>query len=83
MENIVKITGYVRKGTEIEGLMELDSIAFAAPSETIRQIAKFLIRAADEMDKMGPDFDHLHLMDECESWKDDYPDVQVVSEKYV
>lgn len=79
----VKITGYVRKETEVEGLMELDSIAFAAPSETIREIAKFLIRAADEMDEMGIEFDHVHLMDEWRGWKDGCPDVQVVSEKYV
>jgi hypothetical protein len=63
--------------------MEMESIALAASPETLRQIAKFLIRAADEMDEIGADFDHLHLMDEWNGWKDGLPDVQVVSEKYI
>ena len=79
----MKITGHVREGTEVDGLKELDSIAFVASAESLRQIAEFLVRAADEMDEMVPDFDHLHLMDEWDGWKNGYPDVQVVSEKYV
>lgn len=33
------------------------------------------------MDEMGADYDHLHLMDEWDNWKDGLPDLQVVSEK--
>jgi hypothetical protein len=38
----MKITGYKKKDTELEGLMEMESIAIAASAETIRELAKFL-----------------------------------------
>jgi hypothetical protein len=79
----MKIIGYKKKDTELEGLMEMESIAIAASEETIRELAKFLNHAADVMDEMGTDYDHLHLMDEWDNWKGGLPDLQVVSEKYI
>ena len=34
----------------------------AAPAE-LRAIAGFLLHCADEMDRMGKEFDHIHLSD--------------------
>ncbi|MBV1884084.1 MAG: hypothetical protein KUG82_20760 [Pseudomonadales bacterium] len=79
----MNITGYKRKDTEIEGLMEMESVAIAASPKIIRALAKFLNDAADEMDELGNDYDHLHLMDEWDNWKEGLPDIQVVSEKYM
>ena len=78
----MKITGYKKSDTEIDGLMVLSDIAIATSSKTLREIAAFLQSAADEMDELGTDFDHLHLMDEWENWKEGYPDIQVVNNKY-
>ena len=78
----MKITGYKKRDTDLEGLMEMETIAIAASPETIRELANFLNHAADEMEEMGDDFDHLHLMDTWQNWKEGLPDLQVVSEKY-
>jgi hypothetical protein len=78
----MKITGYKKSDTEIDGLMVLSDIAIATSSKTLREIATFLQSAADEMDELGADYDHLHLMDEWENWKEGYPDIQVLNNKY-
>ncbi len=79
----MKITGYKKSDTEVEGLMEMETIAIAASSEKLRAIANFLNSAANEIDEMGSDYDHLHLMDEWEGWEESFPDIQVVSTKYI
>jgi len=63
----MKVTGYKKNNTEIDGLMVLSDIAIATSSKTLREIAAFLQSAADEMDELGADYDHLHLMDEWEN----------------
>ncbi|MEO3677980.1 hypothetical protein ABGI61_13930 [Rheinheimera sp. FR7-31] len=79
----MRITGYKRKDTEVEGLIEMESIAIVADAKKLKAIASFLNSAAEEMDKMGSDFDHAHLMDKWSEWDASFPDVQVVSTKYI
>ena len=82
---IMKITGYKKCDTELEGLMELSDVAISTSSKTLREIASFLIQAADEIDEideLGEDYDHVHLMDEWNNWKEGYPDIQILSPKY-
>ena len=78
----MKITGSHKHDATTDGLIEMDSIAIAANSSALRYIAKFLNDAANEMDKLGNDFDHIHLMDLWPQWQDNFPDIQVLSEKY-
>lgn len=63
--------------------MEMETIAIAASPETIRELASFLNDAAAEMEELGADYDHMHLMDAWSNWKDGLPDIQIVSEKYI
>ncbi|WP_286718744.1 Imm32 family immunity protein [Thalassolituus sp. UBA2009] len=79
----MKITGFKKENTELEGCMVLSDIGIAASPDTLRDLAAFLLAAADEMEKLGEDYDHLHLMDEWDKWKEDYPDIQILSEKYI
>jgi len=76
----MKIFGYKKADTDNEGLMELSDIAFSTSPETLRAIAKFLEEAADELQEMGGDFGHVHLMDEWSGWADGEPDIQVLNE---
>ncbi len=62
-------------------LKETKCIGVSASPKTLRDIAKFLNEAADELEEMGSDFSHLHLMDEWEGWTDGTPDIQVFNEK--
>ena len=79
----MRITGYKRKDTGVEGLIEMESIAIVADAQKLKALASFLHSAAEEMEKMGSDFDHTHLMDKWSDWDASFPDVQVVSAKYV
>ena len=58
-------------------LKETECIGISASPEDLRAIAQFLSSSADELEEMGDDFGHLHLMDEWEGWKNSYPDIQV------
>jgi hypothetical protein len=80
---VMKITGYKKEDTELEGCMVLSDIGIAASPDTLRDLAAFLLSAADEMEELGEDYGHLHLMDEWPKWKESYADIQVLSEKYI
>ena len=72
---------YKEEDTDIEGLMKLKDIGIAASPETLRAVAKFISDAANELEEMGSDFGHLHLMDEWEDWSEDVTDIQIVNPK--
>lgn len=59
------------------GLVELSELSISADAVTIRAIAKFLNDAADEMDKLGEKYDHVHMQDRSSSWKDSWTDIVV------
>ncbi len=48
----------------------LAEITLVASPVELRAIAKFLADCADEMDRMGPAFDHVHLGDRIKSFRD-------------
>ncbi|SFZ75360.1 Imm32 family immunity protein [Chitinimonas taiwanensis] len=64
-----------------DGLVELNQVSFVASAETIRAVAQFLIEAADKMEMLGDNYDHLHLQDSRSSWKENWPDI-IVCKKY-
>jgi hypothetical protein len=49
------------------GLLELKEVSLSADSKTVRAIAQFFIAAANEMDRMGESYGHLHLQDESDA----------------
>ena len=79
----MKITGYKKADTELEGCMVMSDIGIAASADTLRALAAFLLSAAEQMEELGSDYDHIHLMDEWSGWQDGLPDIQVLSERYI
>ena len=61
-------------------LKSTKSIGISASPQKLREIAKFILEAADELDEIGDDFHHLHFMDECNNWSDGDPDIQIFKE---
>lgn len=57
------------------GLLALDEATLTA---TLPALARFLDTAADEMDELGVDYDHVHLQDRSEQWQEAWPDLIVV-----
>lgn len=61
----MKLRGYPprRHAIELISPSELAEITFAATPTELRRMAEFLAFCADEMERMGTDYGHLHLSD--------------------
>jgi len=55
---------------------ELAEVTLVTTPDEARKIAAFFLRAADEMDRLGPDYSHIHLSDKQPGF-DDSPHVTV------
>jgi hypothetical protein len=58
----MKLYGYLDNAAQ-DRPSALSEAALAATPEELRRIAAFLAYCADEMERMGEAFDHLHLED--------------------
>jgi hypothetical protein len=61
----VKIYGYKNDGLNPEEIVpaELAEITLVANSEELRKIAKFIVAAAEGIEKSGKSWEHEHLSD--------------------
>lgn len=61
----MKLYGYKNEGLSIEEIepQELAEITLVANPAELRKIAKFMEFTADEMEKSGKNFEHVHLSD--------------------
>lgn len=60
----MKLHGYPKEGPQdVIASAELAEVTLEASPEELRAIAAFFLCAADEMDRMGATYDHLHLGD--------------------
>jgi hypothetical protein len=73
----MKAYGYTRKTVNTEGLQEMSEVTFTGTPATIRQIALFLLMAADKMELHGSQFGHEHISDSDSGWHERWPDVIV------
>ena len=56
--------------------VRLSELALALSPEAMRSFASFVAFAAQEMERMGPAYDHVHWQDHV-SWQEGWPDVQL------
>lgn len=60
----MKLNGYPKDGPQDVGASaELAEVTLEASPQELRDIAAFFLSAADEMDRLGAAYDHLHLGD--------------------
>ena len=59
----MKLFGYLASASEQQVPFELSEATLQASPEELRDIAGFLLHAAETMDHMGKSFDHMHLSD--------------------
>ena len=76
----MKISGYRDEGLPIAEIQhhELAEITLIATPAELRRMAAFFSNAADEMERMGPAYDHEHLCDRQPGF-DDSPQLVVVN----
>ena len=73
----MKAHGYAKKQVTPKGLYEMSEVTFSGSSASIRQIAQFLLTAADEMDRRGLQFSHAHIGEQVSDWHERWPDIIV------
>ncbi|MDI9239541.1 hypothetical protein QLQ15_11565 [Lysobacter sp. LF1] len=75
---LMRLYGYPNHGLPIEQIKseELAEITFVATPDEARRTAAFLMHAADEMERMGAAYSHVHLSD-VQAGFDDSPHVTV------
>lgn len=60
----MRLHGYPKEGQQDVGASaELAEVTLEASPQELRAMAAFFLSAADEMDRMGATYDHLHLAD--------------------
>jgi hypothetical protein len=59
----MKLFGYLTSATEAPEPSDLSEVTLQASSEELREIAGFLLQAANSIDRMGKSYDHIHLSD--------------------
>jgi hypothetical protein len=74
---IMKLHGYAQKQLTPLGLLEMSNATFLGTAASIRKVARFLLAAADEMDRRGAAFEDAHIREQFTDWPDRWPDVIV------
>jgi hypothetical protein len=59
----MKLFGYLSSTPGQQVPLELSEATLSASSAELREIAGFLLHAAETMDQLGKSFDHMHLSD--------------------
>jgi hypothetical protein len=67
----MKLYGYAEKGIPAESVVPeaLAEITLCATSAELRKMAAFLESCAKEMERMGADYDHVHLSDRLKEFE--------------
>jgi hypothetical protein len=73
------IWGYAKAPANEDGLLELKEVSMGFPPQALREIARFLQTAADEIEKNDrPRHWHLHIDSCVKNWGRQFPDIGLV-----
>ena len=73
----MKTFGYAKQKVGSRGLLEMREVTFTGSAASIREIGRFLLAAAEEMEKNGAQFNHLHIAGRSITWLEKWPDIVV------
>lgn len=59
-----------------EAAIKLSELSLSLSPEAMRSFAAFVVSAAQEMEELGSDYDHVHWQDHP-TWRKGWPDVQL------
>jgi hypothetical protein len=72
----MKVYGYSSDIDVEQGPLPMSEVSFLGDPVTLRATAKFLQQMAEEVEK-NDHFEHGHLRDAWDGWKEEFPDVIV------
>lgn len=73
----MNIYGYQKEKLSDQGLLAMKEVTFAANPALIREIAGFLMTAAEQMDRKREKFGHMHVDEVLKKWKKSWPQIIV------
>ncbi|QNH10988.1 hypothetical protein [Xanthomonas sp. SI] len=76
----MKLFGYLASDSEQHAPFELSEATLQASPEELREIASFLLHAAETMDRMRESFDHMHLSDTLRQYDNSPAFIVAISE---
>jgi hypothetical protein len=77
----MKAHGYAKRQITDRGLLEMREVTFSGSPASMREIARFLTQAADQMEKQRGKFSHVHIREICPDWLEKWPDVVVTTSR--
>lgn len=73
------ISGYPVRPIGEHGEYQMKEVSFGLPPGALRDVARFLQRAADEMDKgTGRIYWHRHISECVKDWQQRFPSIDIV-----
>lgn len=78
MDQFFKAYCYLREGSS-KGPLECSEVTLQANPDILREVAKFLMESAAKIEASPGGDMHFHLQDEWKKWKQEFPDLIVVS----
>ena len=75
----MEIYGNKLSDTEKTNLIQLNNVAFSVDRDALNELAKFFTYAVAEYDRLGDDFNHVHLQDKWSGWNSELPDIQIIN----
>ena len=69
--------GYPTDSDDLEKPLTLKEVTICCDPAKLREIARFLLASADELEQLGQGFGHNHIQDWAEAWPVDSPDLIV------
>lgn len=73
----MKVYGYSKAKLSTAGLLEMREVTLCTSPEIIRQIASFLLAAADVMEREDEAFSHMHVDESIQKWPRSWPQIIV------
>lgn len=73
----IELYGYPVNNEDMEQPLALSEVTFSADPSSLREVARFLLKSADDIEKFGSKFGYNHLRDEWPGWVDGSGDVIV------
>ena len=76
----MKIFGYEKKSEDDDAPIELSEVTLQANPKQLKDVADFLIEAAQLIEKYGNDFGHEHYSHRSDVWAQGMPDIIAAKE---
>lgn len=77
----MKPLGWVQGVPDATNAVVLWEVLIEAEPDSLRELARFITHAADEMERMGASYDHIHFQDESDAWRETWPEVVILRER--